>query len=98
MSQTAHTLTMMSQSNNPSRMSSKSANQNTMTSQMQLSSNVATAKRHNSDFQTDFPIDFTENHKLSHNPFMTLQNRSNDAYYKANTYCISPSDIIPNLR
>ena len=88
----------MSQSNNYSSMNSKSATQNTMASHMHLGSNTATAKRHNSDVQTDIPTDITENHKLSQNPSMILQTRSNDAYYKTDTYCISPLDTIPNLR
>ena len=97
MSQTAHTLIMMSQSNSPSSMNLKSANQITMTSQMSLSNNMTTAKPHNSNVPTDIPTHITENHKLSHNPSLTLQNRSNNDH-KANTYCISPSNTIPNMR
>ena len=94
MSRIAQTLITMSQSNNPSSMNSKSANQNTMTSQMHLGSNTATAKHHNSDVQTDISTDITE----SHNPSMTLQNRSNNTNLKADTHYTSPSDIKPSMR
>ena len=108
MSQTAHTLTMMSKSNNPSSKNSKSTYQktmtsqtiyqNTMTSQMHLDSNITLSKRHNSNDQTNIPTDVTENHKLSHNPNTILENRLDKTGRKADTHCISPSDIIPNLR
>ena len=97
MSQTPQTLIIMSQSNSPSSMNLKSANQITMTSQMSLSNNMTTAKPHNYNVPTDIPTHSTENHKLSHNPSMTLQNRSNNDH-KANTYCISPSYTIPSMR
>ena len=108
MSQTSHTLIMMSQSNNPSSRNLKTANQNfmtsetvhqnTMTSQMHLNNKITPAKRHSSNVSTDNPTYVTKNHKLSHNPNMTLQNRSNETVNKAATHCISPLDFIPNMR
>ena len=90
MSQTAQTLIMMAQSNNLSSRNLKLAYQNTTTSQMHFGSNFAPAKRHNYNTDTTTGVK-----KLSYNPSMTLQNRSNN---KTDTHYISQSDIIPNMR
>ena len=98
MSQSNSYSSITSQTAHQNTMTSQTAHQSTMTSQMHLGSNIAPVKRNNSNVPTDIPTDDTENHKLSHNPSMTLQSKSNKTGHKANTHYISPSDIIPSMR
>ena len=98
MSQSNSYSSITSQTAHQNTMTSQTAHQSTMTSQMHLGSNIAPVKRNNSNVPTDIPTDDTENHKLSHNPRMTLQSKSNKTGHKANIHYVSPSDIIPNMR